>query len=310
MPTSGGGGHGGFGGGGSFHSSSGGGYYGGRGPHFSAFWFFAPHYYYRGGIGVLFAPVACLVIIFALIAVLLFAMTGVRNSVAYSEESAEEYALKQYETVFANEAGYEDKVLLVFFTYENHVDYDYIAMVGDDLTNSVYNSLRGDDDSGLSRIMKRDISKIDYQTTLGRNLSSVVDDLNATIVSYGNPFRASCKDTVHVSGNSYLINQTELAIDQDMVDSSLVAFTEATGVEMVLLVEDAAEVFGYQSLVPIVIIILFLLFIAGAVIYAMVRGMKARKNHQNNSGSNGGYQTGADFDGNPKTDSFNQGDNW
>ena len=311
MPTSGGGGHGGFGGGGSFHSSGGGGYRGGRGPRLSTFWFFAPHYYYRRGFGVLIAPVICLIIVFALIGLLLFAAVGVSKNkqIAYSEDTAEQYAMKQYQQAFGNEHAYEDKILLVFFPYENREDYDYIAMIGDDLTNAVYNSLRGDR-SELNDAMKQYISSINYETALGRNLSSVVDDLSARISTYGNPYRASCKDTLHVEGDSYLRNESDLTIDQEMVDQSLAAFTETTGVEFVIVVEDAAEVFGYQSIMPLIVVILILLVIAGAIIFAVVRGMRARKNHQNNRpGSSGGYQTGADFDGNPKTD-FSDGDNW
>ena len=314
MPTSGGGGHGGFGGGGSFHSSSGGGSRGGGNFHLNTFWFFAPHYYYRRGFGVLVAPIVSLVIEFALIGLLLFAMVGIMNSkkVDYSEETASGYALEQYEALFKGEAGYEDKVLLVLFTYENHVDYDFIAMIGDDLSNSVYNSLRGSN-STLSRAMDRYISSVDYETTLGRDLSSVVDDLKESFSLLGNPFSSRCHDTVHVDGDSYLINKTDLEINEDMVNTSLTDFTAATEIEMVVLVTEAASVFGYVSPGPLLIVVAILLVIAGAIIFAVVRGMKARKDHQNGNSSGtttGGYTTGAQMDGTQKNNDFPDGDNW
>ena len=311
MPTSGGGGHGGFGGGGSFHS--GGGSRGGSSFHLNTFWFFAPHYYYRRGIGVFFAPIASLIVIFALICVSLGgAVNLARNKqVAYSESTAEEYALTEYDIAFGREKAYEDKVLLVFFAYENCVDYDFIAMIGDDLTNSVYNSLRGSR-SELERAMDRYISTVDYETTLGRNLSSVVDELAGEISSFGDPFRAGCKDSVHVEGNSYLRNESQLQIDAEMVDQSLTAFTGATGIEMVIVVADAADVFGYETPTVLLFFCLFLVILAGAIIYAIVSGVKARREHQNgnSSGSNGGYTTGAQMDGTQKNNDFPSGDNW
>ena len=318
MPTSGGGGHGGFGGGGSFHSGGSHGSRGGSTFHLNTFWFFAPHYYYRRGPGVFVAPIVSLIVVFALIVGLLFAAVGtVKNKqVDYSEETASGYALDQYKAVFKGEAGYEDKVLLVFFSYENHIDYDFIAMIGDDLSNSVFNSLRGSY-SALSRAMNQYISPADYRTTLGRDLSSVVDDLKETFSSFGNPFSSRCKDDVHVAGDSYLINQTDLEIKEDMVNATLTDFTAATEIEMVILVTDAASVFGYVSPAPILIFVFLLLIFAGTIVFAVVRGMKARKNHQsgNSSGTmSGGYTTGAEMDGtakkNDSSTSSDWGDNW
>ena len=317
MPTSGGGGHGGFGGGGSFHSGGSHGSRGGSNFHLNTFWFFAPHYYYRRGFGVFVAPIISLVVIFALIGVLLLGTVNVvrEKRVDYSEETAEQYALEQYEKAFGQESAYEDKILLVFFPYANHIDYDFIAMIGDDLTNTVYNSFRGSR-SELERAMHNYISSTDYESTLSRNLSSVVDEMASTISYYGNPFRASCRDTVHVEGDSYLLNKSGLELDKDMVNQSLVEFTGATGIEMVLLVEEAAEVFGYVSPMPLIVFSLFLLLVAGAIIFAVVRGVKARKNHSGEPPKgNGGYTTGAELDGTAKkTDTTNNdfpnGDNW
>ncbi len=316
MPTSGGGGHGGFGGGGSFHS---GGSHGSRGgTNLNTFWFFAPTYYYRRGPGVFVAPVIALIIILALVGSLILGMVNIvrEKRVDYSEETAEQYALDEYEKAFKSEAAYEDKILLVFFPYANHIDYDFIAMIGDDLTNVVYNEFRGSR-SSLERAMQNYISSTDYESTLSRNLSSVVDEMTSTISYYGNPFRSSCRDTVHVEGTSHLLNKSSLQIDKEMVDQSLADFTTATGIELVLVVADAATVFGYESPMPLIIFSLFLLAVAVAIIFAVVRGVKARKKHFDNETpkGNGGYTTGAELDGTAKkTDTTNNdfpnGDNW
>lgn len=316
MPTSGGGGHGGFGGGGSFHSGGSHGSRGGSNFHLNTFWFFAPHYYYRRGFGVFVAPIISLVVIFALIGVLLLGTVNVvrEKRVDYSEETAEQYALEQYEKAFRQESAYEDKILLVFFPYANHIDYDFIAMIGDDLTNTVYNEFRGSR-SALERAMKNYISSTDYESTLSRNLSSVVDEMKTTIANYGDPFRTSCRDTVHVEGTSHLLNKSGLELDKDMVNQSLAEFTGATGIEMVLVVEDAATVFGYVSPMPLIVFSLFLLLVAGAIIFAVVRGVKARKKHSGEppKGS-GGYTTGAEMDGTAKKNDSSGpsdwGDNW
>ncbi len=316
MPTSGGGGHGGFGGGGSFHSGGSHGSRGGSNFHLNTFWFFAPTYYYRRGPGVFVAPIIALIVVFALVGVLIFGAVNLarEKKVDYSEETAEQYALDEYEKAFKRESAYEDKILLVFFPYANHIDYDFIAMIGDDLTNTVYNEFRGSR-SALERAMKNYISSTDYESTLSRNLSSVVDEMKTTIANYGDPFRTSCRDTVHVEGDSYLRNESSLQIDKEMVDQSLADFTTATGIELVLVVEDAAVVFGYESPMPLIIFSLFLLAVAGAIIFAVARGVKARKNHSTEPPkSSGGYTTGAEMDGtakkNDSSDSSDWGDSW
>ena len=310
MPTSGGGGHGGFGGGfhgggGGFHS---GGYHRGpRGPRFGGFWFFGPRFYYGSGcLGWFFAPIIALIVLVILMVAIIFSLVGSigQKKVDYDETSAEDYALARYEEVFGNESGYEDKILLAFFTYEDHLEYRYITMNGDHLTTRVYNMLRGESGTALSRAMRSNISSISYETTLGRNLSGVVEDLAESIALETKVF--TCSED-HAAGRSYLRNDSALEISEEMVNGALADFTERTGIEMVIVVDEAAEVFGYESPVPAIVALVFLLALAGVTIYFIVRNAKAKKNGGNNNGTNGG----ATFNGNPRTDNDPYGnDNW
>ena len=311
MPTSGGGGHGGFGGGfhgGGFH---GGGYRGPRGPRFGGFWFFGPRFYYGGGLlGWFFAPIILLVISLVLIAVILLSLAATigQKTVDYSESAAEDYALEQYEQAFGGEKGYEDKILLAFFTYEDGLEYRYITMNGDHLTNRVYNMMLGDSRSALSKAMRANISSTSYETTLGRNLSGVVEDLTGSVGAETKIF--TCSETTHADGKSYLRNDSGLTVNAEMVNAALADFTAQTGIEMVIVVDEAAEVFGYETPIPGIIALVFLLALVGISIYFIVRNAKAKKNGGNgqNGGSNG---SGATFNGNPRTDSDPYGqDNW
>lgn len=308
MPTSGGGGHGGFSGGG---FGGGGGFRGGgyrRGPRMGGFWLFGPRLYYGSGcLSWFFGPIIMLGVALILIVAILFSMVASigQKKVAYSESRAEEYALKQYETEFGNERGYEDKILLAFFTYEDHIEYRYIAKIGDDLTNSVYRMMRGTSGSMLSQAINANVNSTGYETTLSRNLSGVVETL-ATRMEGSNVF--TCGET-HVDGASHLRNDSALQIKEEMVNSALADFTARTGIEMVIVVDEAVDVFGYQSALPGIVALVVLLGVAGVAIWFIVRNAKARKNGGNRNDNGNG--SGATFNGNPRTENDPYGkDNW
>lgn len=307
MPSPGGGGHGGFGGGGfgggGFH---GGGFRGGRGPRMGGFWFFGPRFYYGGGcLGWFLGPIIALIVVAILMIAILVSLVGSigKKTVAYSENRFESYLYDVYDEEFSGKAGYEDKIVLAVLTYDDHVEYRYMAMVGDHLPNSVFTKLRGDGNTALVHAMNNNMEgSSGYENKLARNLEGVVTDLTSSIGAV----TFSCAET-HVTGTSRLRNDSALSIDETMVNTALAAFTETTGVEMVIVVDEAAEVFGYQTPIPGIIALVILLTVAGVIIYIIVRNRKAKKNG-NDGNNNGGNGT---FNGNPRTDNNPYGnDNW
>lgn len=303
MPTPGGSGHGGFGGGGGgFH---GGGFGGGgfhRGPRMGGFWLFGPRFYYGGGcLSWILGPIILLIVLVALmVAILVSLISSIWNKpIAYSESAFENYLYDVYDQEFPSKEGYEDKIVLAVLTYDDHLEYRYLAMTGDHLPSKVYSVMRGDRNSALARAMSNNMAgSSGYENKLGRNLEGVVNDLTSAI----GEVTFTCSET-HISGTSHLRNDSALSISEELVNDALAQFTATTGVEMVIVVDEAAEVFGYRSPVAGIVALIVLLTISGFVIYLIVRNTKAKKrgNNGNNHGNNNGG--GTSFNGNPRTDS-------
>ncbi len=312
MPTSGGGGHGGFGGGG-FHGGGGGGFHGGgmRGPRMGGLWFFGPRFYYGGGcLGWLLGPIIALAMIVMIMIFILISLIGSigQKNVAYSEDTFNDYLLDRYEEVFSSESGYEDKVLLGVLVYEDGINYDYMAMTGDHLPRNVYNQFGSDRGTTLTRAMTANMDRSSgYTGKLNRCLEGVVDDLKTGLGTV----TFTCSET-HVGGSSHLIDNTALSIDPVLVNTALADFTAATGLEMVIVVDEAADVFGYQTPVAGIVALVILTLIAGVIIYAIIRGNRERKKRNDNQNNgDGNYRGGGSFNGNPRTDNNPYGtDNW
>lgn len=273
------------------------------------FWFFGPRFYYGGGcLGWFLGPIIALIVIAILMIAILISLVGSigQKTVAYSESAFESYLYQVYDEEFSGKAGYEDKIVLAVLTYDDHVEYRYMAMVGDHLPNSVFTKMRGDSYSALTRAMNNNMEgSSGYENKLARNLEGVISDLTNSIGAV----TFTCSE-MHITGASRLRNDSALSIDETMVNTALTAFTETTGVEMVVVVDEAAEVFGYQTPIPGIIALVILLTISGILIYVIVRNRKAKKN--GNNGNNGNNNNGGGtFNGNPRTDNDPYGnDNW
>lgn len=273
------------------------------------FWFFGPRFYHGGGcLGWFFGPIIALIVIAILMIAILISLVGSigQKTVAYSESAFESYLYQVYDEEFSGKAGYEDKIVLAVLTYDDHVEYRYMAMVGDHLPNSVFTKMRGDSYSELTRAMNNNMEgSSGYENKLARNLEGVISDLTNSIGAV----TFTCSE-MHITGASRLRNDSALSIDETMVNTALTAFTETTGVEMVVVVDEAAEVFGYQTPIPGIIALVILLTISGILIYVIVRNRKAKKN--GNNGNNGNNNNGGGtFNGNPRTDNDPYGnDNW
>ena len=173
MPGPGGGGHGGgfgggFGGGGGFRGGFGGGY---RPPRRG--FFFMP--LWGGGcLGALFTPIICMVLaIVMMIGVIGGGLTTLfrGGNVVYSETKMQDYANRQYATIYdPSSATYEDNVVVVFLTNEDNQTYYSIGWVGDNLKSQVSN-LFGNENTALGYAMQSSVTTSDYRYSLGSNLA-------------------------------------------------------------------------------------------------------------------------------------------
>ena len=302
------GGGGGFGGGG-FHGG-GGGFHGGRPPRRGGFyggffpWFFGPRYYYGGGclgglIGMIVGPIIALIIVAALFVAVLFSMASSvgKKELQYDEQKIQTYADQRYQESFGKGSeGYEDHILIVLLTYDDNKQYDCIAWVGDDI-NSRINRMFGDETTAFGRAMLSSINDTDYSYSLGSNLEMAMDQMTDDVKGLNLESSFSCNEK-HTKGTSHLDNRTAYSINEKAVNRSLENFTTETGIETVIVVAQAKDVFSYRSNVGSILALVILLVIAVVIVIALVNAIKNRKN----GGNGNANQTGNNYQ--------NTTDNW
>ena len=264
MPGPGGGGRGGGGFGGGFGGRGGGGFGGGRPggfgggfhggfyhrPRFYGGFYRRPYYYGGGGclgglMGMIFGPIIMIIIA----ASLLFAYVGGAvtdvtqgGSVLYNEEAIQDYADEQYRELFGRSSAYEDNLLLVFLTAEDHQGYAYIAWVGDHIAQEI-NYLFGGNGSDLGQAMDANINTANYKYSLDSNLAMVINQMRQRVEDLGLADSFLCQED-HAQIKSHLENETDISLTADTVNNALESFTASTGIPMVIVVEETEEVFG------------------------------------------------------------------
>ncbi len=309
MPGPGGGGNGGGFGGGSFGGGGGrgfggGGYRGPRGPRFGffpGFGFFGPRFGYGGGclgglLGLIFLPLIVLILVFAL---LFFNVTSAVSNVAnggiisYDERVFQQYADSEYSKHFgASPETYEDNILIVVLTNEEHDGYYTIAWVGDNVNYRI-NEMFGNQRTAFGQAMNASIAP-DYTYSLDSNLAMVMNRMQNQISALGlsSSFNIPPAST-ETEIRSRLTNYSDLSLNQNTVDTALARFTEETDIPAVIVVNTMEGVFGKN--IPIGDII-FLVIMVAVIIVMIVWIVKIVKKNKNNRG--GGNQN-----------NYNQGNN-
>lgn len=258
MPGPGGGGHGGgFGGGGhgggfggghgGGHGGRGGGFYHGPGGPRRGGCFFFPFYMGGGCLSALVAPLVCLMLAVVLLIGFVaggFGTLAKGGTVRYSEEKMQDYANRQYQAIYnPSSTTYEDNVLIVLTLNEDMQTYYCIGWVGDNLRSDV-NNLFGDEYTKLGNAVQSSVNGSGYQYSLGANLASVAEKMQAAIenLRLTDVYRSD-KAESHTAGKVYNYS-SKANFNTETVDTALAGFTEATDISMSIVVADSADVFG------------------------------------------------------------------
>lgn len=306
MPGPGGGSRGGGGGrsgggfGGGFGGSGGGGFGGGprpggrpgggfgpRPPHHRPYggwgWGWRRPYYGGGCLGGLASLIILPVVMILVSVVVLFSILGsavtdfaAGGSIQYDENTFQDYADAQYRTEFGTSTAYEDNLMIVFLVdEEEHYDFAYIAWVGDHIDNSI-NLMFGSEQTALGRAIEANVNMRSYKYSLDSDLARVVDQMADEIEAKSLSSSFKCSED-HVQVTSHLTNKTDLSMTDSTVNDALTRFTEETGIPIVLVVEDAVDVFGktYDSGTILTLLIFSILLIVGIVL--LVKAWKRRK---------------------------------
>ena len=297
----GGGGGRGFGGGGGFGGGFGGGgrgFGGGyhhhhHGPHFRGGWFFGPRFYYGGGclgglLGMMFAPIILILVAGGLLLSSFgsaFHSLSTGGDIAYNEEALQDYANAQYFAAFGAEKDSEDQLLLVFLIEdEQYYDYAYIAWCGDHIQGKI-GAMFGAEGTRLgSAIQNSAINSSTYKYSLDSGIAQVMGTMQGHIEALGLESSLICNSGASNANSSYLINRANIDMTADTVNAALESFTEATGIPVIVVVEDAEEVlpknFDWFSVI-----------IAGVlIVIAIVLIVKAFKNRPKKQEDDGSYK--------------------
>ena len=305
----GGGGRGGFSGGGSFGGGSRGGFSGGgRGfgghhhHHHGYYGWYGPRrrYYYRGGGGclsILLAPIVVLVIAAAMIFTSFISLSQ-GGTVNYDEEAFQDYANAQYMEAFGDSTAYEDNILIVLLVEdEDYYDYNFIAWVGDHIDREI-NYMFGAEQTELGRAIRNSaIHSNNYKYSLGQGLSAVVDTMTKQVTARGLDSSFTC-DEKHIQVESRLVNNSDIAISDATVNESIEKFTNATGISLVIVVEEQEDVFGRRMAsedIFFVIIGIGLIVLAAVLV---VKGLKERKKQKEKEGDDSTYRPNNDNNNN------------
>lgn len=218
---------------------------------------------------ILLMPV--IFIIFAIIILIGSVKTIAKGgSVEYSESKMQSYCNTQYGKYFGSNADYyENSVLLVFLTYEGEKEYDCYSWIGDDLSYQMRKTF----ETYTGQVFANNIYENGYAYSLSRDLSDVIYEF--TVMAPENAIGTTSTQ----KPSSAFVNESAYDISADKIDSALTEFTSKTGAPIVLVVDEAKDVFGknaFQLTVSFVLVGIFLL-VGVLTIVSGVKKYKAEK---------------------------------
>ncbi len=307
MPGPGGGGHGGGGGRGGAGGGFGGGHHGGGfgggyhhgGPHMGH------HRHYmrrRGGcFGGLFSSFFAIILVIILIIGGAFSFVGSSFSaitqggvVSYNEETFEDYTDAQYAAEFGSSSAYEDNLLITFLVDEDYYSYYYIAWVGDHIATDI-NYMLGSNNTELGRAMSSCINESNYKYSLDSNLAQVINTMSNHITALELESSFTCSEE-HEQVTSHLTNHSSMSLTEATVNDALTGFTEATGIPVVIVVEDMEDVFGKSIPISAIITALLTVAVVILVIVLVVNAFRRRRNQDGDDAYNGNGRRYSDYD--------------
>lgn len=196
----------------------------------------------------------------------------------YDENELQDFADEQYAAEFGKSTAYEDNLLIVVLTDDDYYEYSYIAWAGDHIVTSI-NNLLGNEQTELGRAMSASINETSYKYSLDSNLAQVMELMTQEVAELGVESSFTCEEN-HNQVSSHLTNKSDIPMTEETVNNALEKFTEQTGISTVIVVEDADEVFGTQTIGnngTSIWKVLTVLVVVGVVVYLIVRGVLKRK---------------------------------
>lgn len=198
----------------------------------------------------------------------------------YDEMKLQNYADTRYAEEFGDLGAYEDNLLIVFLTAEDYYDYAYIAWAGDHIDTEI-SYLFGNNDTELGAAMDQCINATNYKYSLDSDLAAVIRAMTDQVKELGLDSSFYCSES-HPQQVARMVNYSDVDLTQSTVDDALEAFADATGISIVIVVDDMEDVFtktvtsGNIAATSLVIVLVVL------AVVLIVLAVK-RKNRTNNT---------------------------
>lgn len=249
-------------------------------------WGFRPRFYGGGCFGGIFGLVLVIVMIVGIIAYTLsnsFSVITSGGRIIYNEEALQDYAYGEYKKLYGEN---EDAILVTLLIEdEEYWDYVYTSMIGLHIKDEVAESFSPN--GAFGTYMTNNIDKF-YKYSLAPDVSDAVEDVTETLTalsldSYYNE-NCNCEPSTVTSKT---LDRTEMGLNVAIIDAELSEFTEATGIPIILIIEDADDeaVFGRKlngSDIFILVVAGLLIILLVVIIVSTVRKRRKESNPENN----------------------------
>lgn len=195
---------------------------------------------------MIFGPIIILLMAVVLILTSIGGALGTASQggvVCYDENRFQDYADTCYAEEFGNSATYEDHILIaVLVDPENCSDFYYIAWVGDHVATDI-NMMFGGNGTELGRAMLGSVNESSYKYSLDSNLAAVMEIMTQKVTALGLDSSFKCSES-REGTVSHLTNKSSVSLTDATVNDALTAFTDATGISVVIVVDEMEDVFG------------------------------------------------------------------
>lgn len=232
----------------------------------------------------------------ALVSSVSSALTAAANGgiVEYNEEKFQDYADVCYAEEFGASTTYEDHILItVLVNTENYNEFCYIAWVGDHIATDI-NDMFGDNYTELGKAMNESVNSTSYKYSLDSNLAVVMEIMADKITALDLESSFKCSES-HYEIQSHLTNKSTLSLTESTVNDALAAFTEATGISAVIVVDEMETVFGRTMPGSYVMTILICAVFVGVGVFMIVKFVQEKKRYKDNGDgyrpNNGGFNS-------------------
>lgn len=206
----------------------------------------------------------CLVVFFLLAAVLLFLCTqAITADGEYKTSETRNFCYEKYNELFSAEDERDNGILMTFVCDKEMSEYYTAAESGYNIHPEIRDMFMWD--YGYTYAMDLYINEYNFGSYLDTGYAEVISYMADEIAWYGYESNFVDGTVTADPAGSVIINNTELALDEEYVNLALALFTEKTGIPCKLLIEYDYNVFmsdyetGYELGIGIAAILALLM---------------------------------------------------